>query len=160
MAQSYEEAVRLDPDVVARGRHVILDHFRFIAKGQHRNSPRTCYWIFGGTGLGKSRLAEAIARKQYGSDYFIHPPGSLKWWGSYEEQPCVILNDLRRGDVFAAGGFNYLLNILDRYDVEVEIKGGFRTGRWETLIITSSNAPDAEFTYHRDGESVVEENLG
>lgn len=157
---SYKEAVLACPDIVARGRGVVNDFYKFKDAATHRNRERRCFWICGCPGSGKSELARAFAEKISGNNYFIHQPGSLKWWDGYDGQSVVIINDLRRGDVFAAGGFNYLLNITDRYDVRVEVKGSTVLGNWDVCIITSPLLPDAEFTYQRDGEPVVEEHLG
>ena len=60
---SYAEALEADIDTVARGRNVILDHFKLIAARTHRDRPRTVIWIYGGPGVGKSRLALAYAKK-------------------------------------------------------------------------------------------------
>lgn len=72
----------------------------------------------------------------------------------------MVINDFRYRDVREAGGLGYLLNILDRYDIEVEIKGGFVFGDWDECIITSAYSPVGAFTYHKDGDDIVEENLG
>lgn len=118
-------------------------------------------WIHGRPGTGKTLLAIAYARKVAGDDYFIHPPGSLKWWDGYEGQQVVILDDFRRRDLREAGGFSYLLRVLDRYDCDVEVKGGYRRAHWSTVIITAQRDPETEFTY-RDGDNGdrVEEDLG
>lgn len=157
---SFEECILADPDVVARGYKVCRDFYKLQRQGQHRNQPREVTWIFGVAGTGKSQLAEAYARSKYGDGYFVHPPGNLKWWGSYSGQRCVVINDFRYRDVREAGGLGYLLNILDRYDIEVEIKGGFVYGDWDECIITSAYSPVGAFTYHKDGDDIVEENLG
>jgi len=118
-------------------------------------------WIYGGPGVGKTRLAVAYARKLSGDDYFIHMPGSLKWWDGYYDQRTVIIDDGRKGDTLAAGGLNYLLRIMDRYDCQVEVKGGAVMAKWDHIIITGPNDPVSEFTYHRaDGGERVDENIG
>lgn len=144
-----------------RGRHVAMDYFRLRDAGTHRADRPEVVWIFGGPGVGKSRLAEAYARRVSGGDYFFHMPGSLKWWDGYFGQRCAVLDDLRRGDTFSAGGFNYLLRVLDRYDLEVEVKGGTQRARWTHVVITGPVDPVSEFTYRQaDGSERVEENIG
>lgn len=72
-----------------------------------------------------------------------------------------MLDDFRRRDLREAGGFSYLLRILDRYDLQVEVKGGFRTCAWTHVVITGQRDPISEFTYRGDdGQDVVEEDLG
>lgn len=158
---SYEELVLEHPDCAAKCRNVALDYFRLRSKHDHRGSSPEAIWIYGATGVGKSRLAVAYCQKVAGDDYFIHPPGNLKWWDGYEGQQAVIIDDFRRRDLREAGGFSYLLRILDRYDCQVEVKGGSRKSQWATIIITSPRDPVSEFTYRGDNnEDVVEENLG
>lgn len=72
----------------------------------------------------------------------------------------MVINDFRYRDVKESGGLGYLLNILDRYDLEVEVKGGFVFGDWDECLITSAYSPVGAFTYHKDGDDIVEENLG
>lgn len=158
--RSYEEAVVADPDGVARGRQVLRDYFQLKRAQTHRSRERECIWIFGATGTGKSRLAAAYAEKVAGSDYFIHQPGNLKWWDGYCGQRVVIINDLRRADVFQAGGLNYLLNITDRYELAVEVKGGSVAGNWDVCIITCPVSPDVEFTYQKEGGPELDEHVG
>lgn len=56
-AASYQEALERDPDTVALGRGVVLDLFKLKEARVHRNEPRTCIWIYGASGTGKSALA-------------------------------------------------------------------------------------------------------
>lgn len=157
---SYAEALEKDPDTVATGRGVVLDLFRLKEARVHRNEPRTCIWIYGASGTGKSALARALAEKYAADNYFIHPTGSLKWWDGYIDQPVVIINDFRRDQCQGIGGFSYLLNILDRYDVHVEVKGQITRGLWDVCIITSPVPPDVAWTYRKqDGGSEMEEHI-
>lgn len=117
-------------------------------------------WICGPPGTGKSRLAIAYARKKAGENFYIHQAGPLKWWDGYSDQPCIIINDFRRSQLKEVGGFSYLLNITDRYDITVENKGSTVRGLWDTCIITCPNPPDTEFTYHGEDGDCVEEHLG
>lgn len=158
---SYQELVLEHPDCAARCRIVALDYFRFRDKGYHRDTPPVCIWIFGATGVGKSRLARAYAEKMAQTDYFIHPPGQLKWWDGYEGQKCVIIDDFRRSHCRGIGGLSYLLRILDRYDCQIEVKGGTRRCDWQYAIITCPRNPVDEFTYtDSNTEDVVDEDIG
>lgn len=157
----YETLVLTHPGIAARCRNVALDYFRFRNKTVHRNYRPTVIWIYGGTGIGKSRLAVAYAEHVAGSDYWFHKAKSLLWWDGYEGQKCVIIDDFRRRKLVDAGGFSYLLRLLDRYDMEVEIKGGFRKVQWTHVVITGPRDPVTEFTYRgNDGSEVIEEDLG
>lgn len=137
----------------------MLDLFKLKEARVHRNEPRTCIWIYGQSGTGKSALAVQIARKYADDNYFIHPAGSIKWWDGYVGQPVVIINDFRRDQCQGVGGFSYLLNILDRYDVSVEVKGQITRGLWNVCIITCPVAPDIAWTYRKDSGSELEEHI-
>eukprot|EP00969_Alexandrium_andersonii_P286488 12664453-Alexandrium_andersonii.AAC.1 len=71
------------------------------------------FWLWGAAGTDKSRLAKAVMRGAY-----IKPPDT-RWFDGYDGQEVCILNDLRKGTFT----FNYLLELLDRYPFQVEIKG-------------------------------------
>lgn len=158
---NYEELVLEHPDCAARCRIVALDYFRYRDKGNHRSVPPNTIWIFGPTGSGKSRLARSFAERVAGDNYFFHPPGSLKWWDGYEGQSCVIIDDFRRRHCRDIGGLSYMLRILDRYDCQIEVKGGTRRCDWQYVIITCPRNPVEEFTYtDANSEDVVDEDIG
>lgn len=98
----------------------------------------------GAAGAGKSRLAYDTALKYVGGnarDVFRFPPpmnGKI-WWGSYRGQMAVIMDDYH--DWFP---WSYLLNVTDRYPMEVEYKGG-HIYLCATLIIFTSNVPLEEW---------------
>lgn len=74
---------------------------------------RTCNVFIGPTGTGKSRRAWDEA----GMDAYVKDPNS-KFWCGYFGQPNVVIDEFRgRVDV------SHLLRWLDRYPVNVEIKG-------------------------------------
>jgi len=84
-------------------------------------------WIYGPTGTGKSHYANEAA----GEDVYRKPPG--KWWDGYTGQNTVILDEYRP-DWWT---FYYLLLLLDRYPLTVEIKGGTRSFSSRVILITA-----------------------
>lgn len=160
-SSSYQELVTSNPDLVAKGRNTILDFYKYKQSLIHWDKPITVYWIFGGPGTGKTFSAVNLAREVAGNSYFIHLPGSLKWWDGYNNQKCVIIDDFRRSQLSDIGGLSYLLRILDRYDLSLEVKGGSVVREFEYVIITCPDSPVGAFTYHReDDNSVIDENIG
>jgi len=90
-------------------------------------------WFWGPTGTGKTRAASAIA----GDDVYWKT-GDTKWFDGYDAHESVIFDDLRE-DTFS---FPYLLQLLDRYPCQVEVKGGFRQFKPRLIIVTCPLAPD------------------
>jgi len=101
---------------------------------QERDWKPYVYWFWGAPGTGKSRRAYEIMnvaedRWQCGD--------SLKWWDGYDAHPDVIIDDFR--DTFCS--MSFLLKILDRYPLRVEVKGGHRQLLARRIIITSPYHP-------------------
>ena len=93
-------------------------------------------WLWGATGVGKTRLA------------YDHFPGlwcsgsNTKWWDGYDADETVLLDDIRR-ETFS---WENLLKMLDRYPFRVEVKGAFRQLLARTIIITAPVPPVVMFT--------------
>lgn len=75
-------------------------------------------------------------RRLWTSQPFILPTSDFSWFDGYSGQPVVILDDYR-----GAGNFDYLLRLLDRYPMDVPIKGGFVNWAPRLLFITSNLSP-------------------
>ena len=96
-----------------------------------RSGPTLVYWYYGPTGTGKTRAA---------SDACVNPywkSASHKWWDGYEAHEDVIIDDYRTN--FCS--FNELLRLLDRYPMQVEIKGGSREFCPKRIYITTPKNP-------------------
>lgn len=111
-----------------------------------RCSPRTpetvpcVYWWFGPTGTGKSRRAFEEHK-----DAYVKMGG--KWWDNYQGERTVIMDDFRPSFV---PGFNYLLQLLDRYPMRVEGKGTSMNLSATTWIITCPSRPEVLWNGHTD----------
>lgn len=92
---------------------------------------RCCKVFWGRTGSGKSRRAWL----EGGSDSYAKDPRS-KFWCGYACQTVVIIDEFRGGiDI------SHLLRWLDRYPVNVEIKGSSKPLLAEKFFITSNIHP-------------------
>lgn len=92
-------------------------------------------WLHGPPGGGKTRKAHDMAKLDGGDVYVKH--GDSKWFDGYDAHEIVIFDDLREG----AFPFSFLLNLLDRYPVRVECKGGSRQFKPRLIIITCPYEP-------------------
>jgi len=108
-----------------------------------RNSKPKIFWLFGDTGVGKTRCAfEAGSRLSGVGDNGIWiSSGGLQWFDGYDGQPVAIFDDFRSKGV----KFDFLLRLLDRYPMSVPFKGGFVNWAPQFIFITSPRDPDECF---------------
>lgn len=102
-------------------------------------------WIYGDTGVGKTRAAVEFARR---FARFWMSNGSLRWFDGYLGEPVVILDDIRADSC----SFDFLLRLLDRYPFRVEYKGGFIDWNPTHIIVTSWGSPEEIFNLKGQGD--------
>jgi len=100
--------------------------------------------LYGATGTGKTYSAiNFIANSK---DYYICEAPSHKdskvWFDGYEGQSYLILDDFDGS--FCS--FRYVLRLLDKYKLKIEIKGGFIWAVWTTVVITSNIHPSSWYS--------------
>ena len=96
--------------------------------------PPRVYWFHGSTGTGKSHAVyEAVGD----ADLYVKPPGN-SWFDGYRGQSTILLDDYRSSWF----PFSYLLRLLDRYPLQVEVKGGYVQFRASVIYITCPKSPD------------------
>lgn len=132
----------LDGGIRAVSRTYNLQGIRVAEKFLTYNEPcrdwkPDVWWIWGKTGVGKSKLA----RELLGEDVYVKNDRS-KWWDGYDAHEDIILDDYRKD---WDGGFTALLGLLDRYEYKLECKGGWRQCLAKRIVITCPNDPVREF---------------
>lgn len=105
--------------------------------------PKECLWIYGGTGIGKSRWV----RDNWGGRYYDKPQN--KWWDGYEGQTCVLLDDF---DLAGECLGHHLKRWADCYSFPAEVKGSMVRPVYDTLIVTSQYLPAQIFSRAGDDE--------
>lgn len=132
--EGFGAAVRNNPEVYVKYGKGLTDAYNWIREPVEREPPKVI-WIYGPTGVGKSKEARRKDKRAFAVPKVNH--GKL-WFGSYTDQKTIILDDLRPDRI----DNDTLLVLLDRYEQEVEIKGGFRWLNAETIYITSDRSPE------------------
>lgn len=103
----------------------------------------TVHWLFGPTGVGKSRRVF----EQYGNNAYWKMMD--KWWDGYLGQDVVVFDDYRANLCF----FHELLRIVDRYPYRVQPKGGSIELSATTFVFTTTSRP--EVIWHtKTGEQI------
>ena len=88
--------------------------------------PKTCLWVYGEPGIGKSRAVWSLFPNAY-------PKMANKWWDGYQGELDVVLDDL---------GTHMLFDLIkrwsDRYKVIGEVKGLSCSLRYVNFCVTSN----------------------
>lgn len=92
--------------------------------------------LWGPTGTGKSRFPRLI-----NPDLFSLPDVTLTWFDGYDGQATVLIDDFDGKECPVARFLRY----LDRYDIQVPIKGGFVPFIPTRIWISSNTNPDDWF---------------
>ena len=102
--------------------------------------PPTVVVLYGATGTGKSYTINDIIRKL---DKPVHVQstglnnGQVLWMDGYDGQPIVWFSEYRSGVQFSK-----MLEILDKYEVKVQIKGGTTQLLADTFFFCSPVSPE------------------
>lgn len=110
--------------------------FRALIHTENNCQEKKVIWITGPTGSGKTRRVWNDTRMRY-KDEEVYWAMNNKWWDGFDQHKCVVMDDLRHDDY----QFQYLLRLLDRYPVRVEVKGSSVQFAPERVYITSIHHP-------------------
>lgn len=92
-------------------------------------------WYYGPTGTGKTLRAFKEATDK-GLEPYVKS-GNGKWFDGYDGHTFVIFDDFRDSHI----EFGFLLRLLDRYPLRVELKGSSRQWKATRIVITSPLPP-------------------
>jgi len=102
------------------------------------------YWIYGPTGVGKSKFAF-----QSCADPWVSGKNG-KWFEGYDAHEDVIFDDFRSDFC----DFHILLRLLDRYPYRIEVKGASRQFLARRIFITSCHPPHKVYGASKTDEDV------
>lgn len=98
-----------------------------------REGPPTVKVFWGRTGTGKTKT---VYESHALEEIYSHPGGS--WFDGYHGQEVALFDDFG-GSEFK---LTYLLKLLDRYPMNVPIKGSFVVWKPKTIYMTSNRPPE------------------
>lgn len=101
-----------------------------------RNSAPRVEWVWGPTGVGKSRYA-------FESSASVYSKNSSKWWDGYAQQQTIVIDDIEP----QMWPLREVLTLLDRYPCQREIKGGTVHINSPRIVITSDGPPQAKYCH-------------
>lgn len=116
---------------------------QYINDVKQRNSPDYrpihCTVFFGDSGTGKTRQAIDDANKHGGGYYKLQLSSSGQaWFSNYQGEKTLIIDEF-----YGGCRFNFMLQLLDCYRLQLETKGGHVYAAWDRVIITSNDPPEA-----------------
>ena len=98
---------------------------------ERRSGPVECVWIYGKTGVGKTRKAIELLGESY-----YPKPADCKWWDGYKQETAVLIDD------FAGALTMYqMLTWCDEYPCIVQTKGSWCQLQARHVVVTSNEAP-------------------
>ncbi len=130
--ESLDEIIANNPAMYVRW-HRGLDKLfarRYSKKAKVFRAVEVLVFI-GKTGTGKTR--RAVEEPDH---YFLPCSSGRQWFDGYSGQKCLIIDDFY-GNI----KYSQLLRLLDGYEYQCEIKGGFVWAEWTKVIITSNAQP-------------------
>lgn len=123
-----------------------LIHLRSILR-EPRSGPPKVIWLFGPTGVGKTRCAFESGSKLAPDSRIWISSGGLRWFDGFDGHDVAIFDDFRAKHV---PNFAFLLRLLDRYPMQVEFKGGFVEWTPKYIFITCPTDPDECFARRKE----------
>jgi len=109
-------------------------------------------WLYGDAGVGKSQRANELAHAFTGTMDQVKTIGeSAKWWDGYDAHKAVIFEEVTE----AFCSWKRMLMLLDRYECQVEVKGGMRQLRSRYMFITSSLPPEQVWPTHENVDQLM-----
>lgn len=107
-----------------------------------RRAAPTVYLLYGKAGVGKTRL---VNDKYPIGDVSFKKAPDTRWFDGYDAQDVLLLDDF--SGAASKMSLNYVLQLLDRYEMSVEVKGDTVPLLATKIFITTNNHPSTWFKW-------------
>lgn len=128
-----QQVIEADPSAYMRY-HTGLEKLAFRYQ-EKRNWNMEIEVYYGNPGTGKTWTAH----EKYPNNYVVEYDNGngTQWWDGYEGEETIIMDEFRGFDI----KFSFMLKLLDRYPLKVQVKGGYQQFRSKRIIITTNIHP-------------------
>jgi len=104
-----------------------------INLGRRKRQARdiTCICIWGETGVGKTHWVY----RTFGFEN-VYVKDKSEWWDGYNGEDVIVMDDF-----YGEQKLSFMLNLMDRYPVQVQVKGAYVYLNHTKIIFTSNQSP-------------------
>ena len=145
---SYEQILQKYPDICLQHGKKIKEYIHDVKmanRPKYRNWAMNVEYHYGDTGTGKSKYAyESYGGYNPDTHYVLRKANGENnvWFDGYDGQETIIIDDFSP----KCYRLSFMLNLLDRYAMKVDIKGGTTEMLAKNIIITSNYSPETIYT--------------
>ncbi len=138
---SIAEVAQAHPVTFVKFNRGISDYIFHVRPCRSIANPPSVHLYFGPTGCGKTRKAYEEDPGLYSKD-----PSSM-WFDGYHGQETLLLDDY--SGAASKMSLNTMLQLLDRFPVNVQIKGGYAKMTARHIVLTTNLHPSVWFNYRK-----------
>lgn len=99
-----------------------------------RSGPAICVWLWGKTGVGKTRFP-------FDTHDTVYIKDGTMWWDGYDQQEAIVVDDYD-----GKWPFRNFLQFLDRYPFQGQVKGGYVNINSPYIYVTCEFPPSSLYS--------------
>ncbi len=129
-----EDIIRDHPDIYVKFHKGIKDltFQKDLKIINHYNNKLIVSSIIGKPGSGKTRYV--LDKHKPENVYILDAEDSKLWFDGYNGQEILLIDDFY-GNI----KYSYMLRLIDKYHLKLQVKNGFVVSKWNKIYITSNN---------------------